>query len=70
MSLGYSISSPLPNPPDSLAVFGWSGVGGSHASADTAIGIALAVTKNRFTGADFSTVAQVAEIVTQTLGEH
>ncbi len=69
MSLGYSIFRPSQNPTDSLTAFGWSGVGGSHASADTATGIALAVTKNRFTTTDFSTAAQVADIVTKALGE-
>ena len=73
MALGYAIGRPTTNPPESPAsrdtstVFGWSGVGGSHASADTTTGIALAVTKNRFTTTDFSTAAHVAEIVTQAL---
>ena len=69
MTLGYTIGRPNSSSPESSTTFGWSGVGGSHASADTATGIALAVTKNRFTGADFSTAAQVAEIVTKALGE-
>ncbi len=69
MALGYAIVSPLPNPPDISSVLGWSGVGGSHASADTATGITFALTKNRFTAADFSTVARIAEIVTKALGE-
>lgn len=69
MSLGYSLGRPSLNPSDSSTAFGWSGVGGSHASADTATGIALAVTKNRFTTTDFSTAAQIADIVTNALGE-
>jgi CubicO group peptidase (beta-lactamase class C family) len=75
LSLGYSIGRPTPNPPESPAqpdastVFGWSGTGGSHASADTATGIAFALTKNRFTSADFSTAAHVAENVTKALSE-
>jgi CubicO group peptidase (beta-lactamase class C family) len=69
MSLGYSLGRPSLNPSDSSTAFGWSGVGGSHASADTATGIALAVTKNRFTTTDFSTAAQIADIVTKALGE-
>jgi CubicO group peptidase (beta-lactamase class C family) len=69
MTLGYTIGRPNSSSPESSTTFGWSGVGGSHASADTATGITLAVTKTRFTGADFSTAAQVAEIVTQALGE-
>lgn len=69
MSLGYSLGRPTENPSDSSTAFGWSGVGGSHASADAATGIALAVTKNRFTSADFSTAAHIADIVTKALGE-
>jgi CubicO group peptidase (beta-lactamase class C family) len=74
MTLGYSIGRPAANPsaspeqPDTPTIFGWSGVGGSHASADTATGVAFAVTKNRFTTTDFSTAAQIAEIVTKALG--
>jgi CubicO group peptidase (beta-lactamase class C family) len=73
MSLGYSIGRPAmnpsqpPAPSDAPTVFGWSGVGGSHASADTATGIAFAVTKNRFTSADFSTAAHIVDIVTKAL---
>jgi CubicO group peptidase (beta-lactamase class C family) len=74
MALGYALGRPVSNPsaspasPDTSTVFGWSGVGGSHASADTATGIAFALTKNRFTTTDFSTVARVADIVTKALG--
>lgn len=74
MALGYVIGRPLsgppeaPNPGDTASVFGWSGVGGSHASADTATGITFALTKNRFISADFSTAAHVAAIVTKALG--
>ena len=69
MSLGYSLGRPTENPSDSSTAFGWSGVGGSHASADAVTGIALAVTKNRFTAADFSTAAHIADVVTKALGE-
>jgi CubicO group peptidase (beta-lactamase class C family) len=75
MALGYAIGRPMSHPsestppPDTATVFGWSGVGGSHASADTATGIAFALTKNRFTATDFSTAAHIAEIVTKALGE-
>lgn len=71
MALGYAIGRPMPPspespaPPNTATVFGWSGVGGSHASADTATGIAFALTKNRFTTTDFSTAAHIAEIVTR-----
>lgn len=73
MTLGYAIGRPMANPsaspapPDTPTVFGWSGVGGSYASADTATGIAFALTKNRFTTTDFSTTARIAEIVTKAL---
>jgi CubicO group peptidase (beta-lactamase class C family) len=74
MALGYAIGRPATGPAESLSpaddasVFGWSGVGGSHASADTATGVTFALTKNRFTSADFSAAAQIAGIVTQALG--
>ncbi|MFC6081991.1 serine hydrolase domain-containing protein [Sphaerisporangium aureirubrum] len=42
--------------------FGMSGAGGSHAYADTATGMTLAVTKNRLS-LDFSTVNQINELV-------
>ena len=63
MALGYSIGRPTADAQSTVTVFGWSGAGGSHASADTAIGTAFALTKNLFTR-DFSTVAHVAAIVT------
>jgi hypothetical protein len=44
-------------------VFGWSGAGGSHASADTTTGTAFALTKNRFTVTESSTDANVAAII-------
>jgi CubicO group peptidase (beta-lactamase class C family) len=75
MALGYVIGRPAPQAPESpvpaddSTVFGWSGVGGSHASADTATGVAFALAKNRFTSADFSTAAQIAGIVTQALAK-
>jgi CubicO group peptidase (beta-lactamase class C family) len=75
MTLGYTIGRPTaippgsPNAPDSTTSFGWSGVGGSHAGADTAAGIALAVCKNRFNSAGSSTDGQIADIVMRALGE-
>jgi CubicO group peptidase (beta-lactamase class C family) len=75
MTLGYTIGRPTANPPgeshDQQAgstVFGWSGVGGSHAGADAASGMTLAVTKNRFSAADFGTAARIADIVTTAFG--
>jgi CubicO group peptidase (beta-lactamase class C family) len=73
MALGYAIGRPVTGtveaaaPAHDASVFGWSGVGGSHASADTATGVTLALTKNRFISADFSTAAQIAAIVTRAL---
>jgi CubicO group peptidase (beta-lactamase class C family) len=46
--------------------FGVGGVGGSFAYGDSATGIAFAPTKNRLT-ADFSTVAQISQIVSESL---
>jgi hypothetical protein len=43
------------------------GVGGSFAYADTATGVAFALTKNRLT-ADFSAAQRVSDIVTETVG--
>jgi CubicO group peptidase (beta-lactamase class C family) len=59
--LGYSIGAPGRTAPGTPATFGMGGAGGSFAYADTATGIAFALTKNRLT-ADFSTVSQISEI--------
>jgi CubicO group peptidase (beta-lactamase class C family) len=47
-------------------VFGMPGGGGSHAFADTATGVAFALTKNRL--GDFATVQRVGGIVTEETG--
>jgi hypothetical protein len=44
------------------------GVGGSNAYADTATGVAFALTKNRL-APTFDTAARVAGIVKQALGD-
>jgi CubicO group peptidase (beta-lactamase class C family) len=44
--------------------FGWGGAGGSLGYADTATGLAFALTKNRLTF-DFNTAIQVSQIVTE-----
>ena len=49
-------------------MFGMGGVGGSYAYADTATGVAFALTKNRLT-ADFSAAERIAGIVTQAVAE-
>jgi hypothetical protein len=48
-------------------VSGVGGVGGSHAYADTATGVAFALTENRLAH-DFATAERVARIVTETIG--
>jgi CubicO group peptidase (beta-lactamase class C family) len=64
--LGYSIGQFMSNAHETQHVFGVGGVGGSHAYADTASGIAFALTKNRLTPS-FETAERVAAIVTQAL---
>jgi CubicO group peptidase (beta-lactamase class C family) len=60
--LGYAIGRLGTDPRDTPTVFGMAGSGGSYAYADTATGIAFALTKNRLT-ADFDTATRVAGIV-------
>jgi CubicO group peptidase (beta-lactamase class C family) len=66
--LGYGIGLPGTGADDPSTVFGVGGVGGSYAAADTATGIAFALTKNRLT-ADFSAAEQVAGIVAEATAE-
>lgn len=61
-TLGYTPGWPGAGPNTPQTAFGWGGVGGSHAYADPATGIAFALTKNSLTS-DFSTAEQVAGIV-------
>jgi CubicO group peptidase (beta-lactamase class C family) len=63
MGLGYALGGPLAHTLGTGTVFGWSGAGGSHASADTTTGTAFALTKNRFTMTESRTDADVAAIV-------
>jgi CubicO group peptidase (beta-lactamase class C family) len=67
-ALGYSIGRPGTDPQETPTVFGMGGVGGSYAYADTATGVAFALTKNRLTS-DFDAVEQVAGIVTRAVAE-
>src|SRR5215204_6376411 len=67
-ALGYSIGRPGTGPRETPTVFGIGGVGGSYAYADTATGVAFALTKNRLTS-DFDAVEQVAGIVTRAVAE-
>jgi CubicO group peptidase (beta-lactamase class C family) len=67
-ALGYSIGRLGSDAQQTPTVFGMGGVGGSIAYADTATGVAFALTKNRLT-ADFSAAQRISEIVTQTVAE-
>ena len=67
-SLGYSIGGIRGPAEENPSVFGIGGVGGSFAYADTATGVAFALTKNRLT-ADFGAAEQVAGIVAKAVAE-
>lgn len=64
--LGYAIERSLSRGSEAQSAFGVGGIGGSHAFADTEIGIAFALTKNRLAH-DFSTTVQIKEIVAEEL---
>lgn len=66
-ALGYPIGG-LGTDQETPTMFGWGGVGGSYACADTATGVAFALTKNRLT-ADFSAAKHVAGIVMSAVVE-
>jgi CubicO group peptidase (beta-lactamase class C family) len=66
--LGYSIGQFMANAHETQTVFGVGGVGGSHAYADTASGVAFALTKNRLTPS-FETAERVVAIVTRFVAE-
>jgi CubicO group peptidase (beta-lactamase class C family) len=65
-ALGYSIGRLGTDPQETPMVFGYGGVGGSYAYADTATGIAFALTKNRLTPG-FDAAERVARIVTEAI---
>ncbi len=65
-ALGYATGHPGADPQAPPTAFGWGGMGGSHAFADPASGIAFALTKNRLTDG-FSTVEQLAGLVTKAV---
>ncbi len=67
-ALGYAPGRLGTDPQETPTVFGMGGAGGSHAYADTATGVAFALTKNRLTG-DFNAAEQVSGIVTKALAE-
>jgi CubicO group peptidase (beta-lactamase class C family) len=62
--LGYGIGRPGADQRATASAFGMAGAGGSYGYADTATGIAFALTKNRLT-ADFNAAGLLAEIVTK-----
>jgi len=64
--LGYAIGGLGSGSQGSDSVFGVGGAGGSFACADTASGVAFAVTKNRLTS-DFSTANRLSQLVTDVL---
>jgi CubicO group peptidase (beta-lactamase class C family) len=65
-ALGYSIGRPGTEPQETPTVFGIGGVGGSYAYADTATGVAFALTKNRLTPG-FDAAERVARIVSEAI---
>ena len=67
-ALGYSIGQLGSDAQLTPTVFGMGGVGGSFAYADTATGVAFALTKNRLT-ADFSAAQRISGIVTKAVGD-
>ncbi|MGN9843109.1 serine hydrolase domain-containing protein [Nonomuraea sp. H19] len=62
--LGYGIGGPASTAEESPTVFGVPGAGGSAAWADTATGIAFAVTKNHLTN-DFAAAESLGSLVTR-----
>ncbi|MGH9271847.1 MAG: serine hydrolase domain-containing protein, partial [Ilumatobacteraceae bacterium] len=67
-ALGYSIGQLGADAQETSTVIGMGGVGGSFAYADTATGVAFALTKNRLTP-DFAAAEQVAGIVTRAVAD-
>jgi len=67
-ALGYAPGRPGDDPQGSSTAFGMGGAGGSNAYADTATGVAFALTKNRLTPS-FDAAEQVAGIVTRAVAE-
>jgi CubicO group peptidase (beta-lactamase class C family) len=64
--LGYAIGRLGTTPDKSPTVFGMAGAGGSYAYADTATGVAVALTKNRFS-ADFTTATRISQLITDVI---
>jgi CubicO group peptidase (beta-lactamase class C family) len=67
-ALGYSVGRPGTfAPQDNPTMFGMVGIGGSAAYADSATGVSVAVTKNRFNPIEMNVVEQVGELVAKAL---
>jgi CubicO group peptidase (beta-lactamase class C family) len=62
-TLGFARGGPGTQPGEETTWFGWGGVGGAYAGADTATGTTLAIGKNRLC-VDFETAAQISALVT------
>ncbi len=67
-ALGYTLGRPGADAQEVPTAFGFWGAGGSIAYADIATGISFALTKNRLTP-DFTTIEQVAGIITRAFAE-
>jgi CubicO group peptidase (beta-lactamase class C family) len=67
-ALGYSVGQLGSDAHEAQTVIAMGGVGGSYAYADTATGVAFALTKNRLT-ADFSAAERISGIVTEAVAE-
>jgi CubicO group peptidase (beta-lactamase class C family) len=65
-ALGYTVGS-IGMTPASPTVFGMVGIGGSAAYADTATGISVAVTKNRFNPTEINAFEQVYDLALKAL---
>jgi CubicO group peptidase (beta-lactamase class C family) len=66
-ALGFDIGYPSPMAAPAPTVFGTAGTEGSAAWADTATGVAFALTKNRVTQGDYSAVQRLTEVVTKAV---
>jgi len=64
--LGYSVGEPASGAQETPTEIGVGGIGGSNAYADTATGVAFALTKNRL-APSFDTAERVGEIVKQAV---
>ncbi|MBV2153343.1 beta-lactamase family protein [Kitasatospora sp. SUK 42] len=66
-ALGYNLGRPGADPQQTLSVFGMPGMGGSAAYADTATGIAFALTRNRFFPGPSTAVDRIGELVAKAV---